>query len=612
MLRDLPFDIKRLHAAYAAGTNPQTVVNEAYRRVEAANDRGIFVHLIDQGTARAAAAELGPFDPKAKPLWGVPVAIKDNIDAAGSPTTAACPAYAYTADRDAFVVARLRQAGAILIGKTNLDQFATGLVGLRSPYPPPKNAFDPGLVPGGSSSGSAVAVARGIVSLALGTDTAGSGRVPAALNNVVGLKPSRGAISNTGVVPACRSLDTVSVFALTVEDAYEAFRVAAEFDPADPYARSIAAPIPGPPPPVFRVGVPDARTREFYGDDTHAAAFSAALDEVTAIGGQVVDVDFTSFFEVAGMLYEGAWVAERYTVIEQLLRDQPEAIHPVTRQVIESAERLSAADVFRGFYRLRELKRRVAPVLDNLDLLCVPSVPTLYAVADVEADPIGCNSRLGIYTNFANLLDLCGIAVPCPYRADGLPASVTLLARSGRDAQIAAIAGALHRRAGVSLGSTNWPLAEASAPRSSAASGEIALAVVGAHMSGLPLNGELTRLGGRFLRATKTAPCYRLYRLTGDAPVRPGLVRDETGDAIAVEVWGLPKTQLGAFIAGVPQPLCIGTLTLAGGETVKGFLCEAIETTGAVDISHFGGWRAFLNSTATPRFATEETSHAAT
>lgn len=588
------FDITSLHAAYAAGVDPADVMDEVYRRIQAAGDPGIFIHLIDPATARAEAAALVPFDPVAKPLWGIPFAVKDNIDVAGVPTTAACPAYAYEPARDAVVVAALRQAGAIPVGKTNLDQFATGLVGVRSPYPPPRNAIDPAIVPGGSSSGSAVAVARGLVSFALGTDTAGSGRVPAALNNIVGLKPTLGALSNTGVVPACRTLDTVSVFALTIEDAYAAFRAAAVFDAGDAYARPFAVPPLPAAPPAFRVGVPDGATRQFFGDAVQAAAFAAALERIAALGGEIVEMDFTPFFQVAALLYEGPWVAERYTVVESLLRETPEAVLPVTRGIIGAAENLSAADAFRGLYRLKELTRRTAPLVDGVDLLCVPSIPTFYSVADVEADPVGPNSRFGTYTNFVNLLDLCGIAVPVAPRSDGRPASVTLLAGAGRDAGIAAVAAALHRDTAPTLGGTEWPMPPAAEPCAGAGADEIALAVVGAHMSGLPLNGELTRLGARFLRSASTAPSYCLFRLPGGPPVRPGLVRDDAGGSIAIEVWALPADRVGAFIRSVPPPLSIGTLTLADGSQVKGFLCEACATAEAEDVTAYGGWRAYL------------------
>jgi allophanate hydrolase len=599
MLQDQPFLIGSLHDAYAGGLGPAAVVTEAFRRIEAAGDPGIFLHLEAPEAALAAAAALGSFDPVAKPLWGVPFAIKDNIDSAGAPTTAACPNYAYTAERDAFVVSALRRAGAILIGKTNLDQFATGLVGVRTPYAVPLNALDPAIVPGGSSSGSAVAVARGLVSFALGTDTAGSGRVPAALNGIVGLKPTLGALSNSGVVPACRTLDTLSIFALTVDDAYRVYRQAALYDAADPYARPVTVPPPGAAAPTCHIGVPDAASRRFFGDALQAESFAAALTDLAALGGEIVEVDFAPFYDVAEMLYEGAWVAERFAVIEDMLRDQPEAVHPVTRKVIEKARAFSAADAFRGFYRLQELKRRTAPLLAAVDLLCVPTIPTFYSLADLDADPIGPNARFGTYTNFVNLLDLCALAAPTAPRRDGRPGSVTLLAPAGQDARIAALGRALQHRAAAPLGATGW---RAPAPAQLAAAAqpdEIALAVVGAHMSGLPLNGELTALGARFLRTAETAPCYRLYSLPGGPPVRPGLLRDDSGgSAVALEVWALPSARFGEFIRNIPAPLGIGTLRLESGEEVKGFLCEAGATQRAEEVTAFGGWRAFLAAKA--------------
>jgi len=610
MIEKQPFHIRDLIAAYAAGLEPAAVMDEAFRRVDAAGDPGIFLHIMDREWVQAEVANLGPFNPAEKPLWGIPFAIKDNIDVAGAPTTAACPAYAYEAERDAFVVETLRRAGAILIGKTNLDQFATGLVGTRTPYPAPRNAIDPAIVPGGSSCGSAVAVARGLVSFALGTDTAGSGRVPAALNGIVGLKPTLGAVSNTGIVPACRTLDTVSVFALSVEDAYEVFDTAARYDPADAYARPVHVASLAAPPPAFRVGVPDPATREFFGDGVQAASFSAALEVLTELGGTISDMDFSPFFEVAAMLYQGAWVAERHAVVEDLLGERPDAILHVTRQIIEQAARFSATDAFRGFYRLQELKRRATALVASVDLLCVPSIPTFYTVADVDTDPMGPNSRLGTYTNFVNLLDMCGIAVPIAPRADGRPGSVTLLAPAARDGYVAAIAAALQHRCGAASGATGWPLPEPVSARIESGPDEIALAVVGAHMSGLPLNRELTDLGGRFLYAARTAPLYRLYSLPGGPPFRPGLVRDDTGSAIALEVWALPASRFGDFMRGVPRPLGIGTLTLETGQEVKGFICEPAGTRGAEDVTAFGGWRAYLDSLSTSQEPKKELGHA--
>lgn len=593
-LAELSFDISALHAAYAEGTTPRAIIEEVYRRIDAADDPGIFIHLREMAQTLADASALPPFDPDATPLWGVPFAIKDNIDLAGTPTTAGCPAYAYHAETDAFAVAALKAAGAIPIGKTNLDQFATGLVGVRSPYPIPKNAVDPQIVPGGSSSGSAVAVARGLVSFALGTDTAGSGRVPAALNNIVGLKPTLGTISNTGVVPACRTLDTISVFALTVPDAWAALRAAAGYDEYDPYARKIAVPELTAPPSVTRIGVPDAATREFFGDTAQSDSFNRAIEQLKDLGAEIVELDFTPFHEVAAMLYQGAWVAERLSVIDDMLAQNPDAVHPVTRDIIGGGAGLSAVDAFRGIYRLAELKRKAEPLLDRVDMLCVPSVPTFYSVRDLAADPIEPNSRLGTYTNFVNLMDMCGIAVPTAPRSDGRPASVTLLARAGQDAAVAAVAERVHRQANPGLGATGHSLPSAGVLSNGPMPGEIAIAVVGAHMSGLPLNHELTARGGRFLFAAETAPEYRFYALAGGPPARPGMVRADNGAAIALEVWALPPEGFGAFVAGIPQPLGIGTVNLADGSKVKGFLAELAGLEGAEDITGYGGWRAYL------------------
>uniref|UniRef100_UPI003D0A314A allophanate hydrolase n=1 Tax=Roseibium sp. TaxID=1936156 RepID=UPI003D0A314A len=454
---ELPFTLSSLQAAYETGTTPADIVEEVYRRIDGVSDPGIFICLFDKAEVLEAARALGNYDP-AKPLWGIPFVIKDNIDVAGKPTTAACPAFEYVAEEDAFVVARLKAAGALAIGKTNLDQFATGLVGVRSPYQPPKNSVDPDIVPGGSSSGSAVAVGHGIVSFSLGTDTAGSGRVPGALNNIVGLKPTLGALSASGVVPACRTLDTISIFALTVEDAYTAYKAAAGYDEDDAYSRRVTVPALQPAPEKPRIGIPDTGSIVFCGDTVQEKSFADTVALLKSTGAEIVEVDFTPFYDVAHMLYEGAWVAERHTVIEELMRDNPEAVHPVTRKVVGSALSLTATDAFRGFYRLKELTRKTEPVLAGLDLLCVPTMPTFYSVADLEADPIGPNSRNGTYTNFVNLLDMCGLAVPVAPRADGRPGSVTLLAAAGKDGVLAALGRKLEQLAPHTLGATGWDL----------------------------------------------------------------------------------------------------------------------------------------------------------
>ena len=417
---DIPIDIRGLHEAYARGLDPVAVMESVFDAIDKAADPGIFISLVDRKAARRAVGKLGRFDAASKPLWGIPFAVKDNIDVAGMPTTAACPAFAYTPKASAAAVERLVAAGAIPIGKTNLDQFATGLVGVRTPYPVPRNAFDPTIVPGGSSSGSAIAVARGIVPFALGTDTAGSGRVPAGLNNIVGLKPSVGAVSTRGVVPACSTLDCVSVFAGTVDDAWAVYAVMAGEDAADPFSRPIAlgALTPAPPAPV--IGIPRPADQKFFGDAAARAAWRASLKVLKEQGATFVEIDMTPFNETAALLYEGPWVAERYAAVAPFLAKHRRDMHPVTRQIVEKAKGFSAADAFTGIYRLEALKRATEPVWRRIDALAVPTAPCAPTLAEVVADPIGPNARLGTYTNFVNLLGLAAIAVPGPH-AQGRP-----------------------------------------------------------------------------------------------------------------------------------------------------------------------------------------------
>lgn len=583
MLYDNPLTLSLLDEAYGNGLSPSDVVRAVYRRIQTVDDKAIFIHLRPMEDV-IADAESHPGNRADLPLWGVPYVVKDNIDVADIPTTAACPEYAYTPAADSFVVSRLRAAGALLVGKTNMDQFATGLVGVRSPYGTPRNAVDPEIVPGGSSSGSGVAVGHGFVTFSLGTDTAGSGRVPAALNNIVGLKPTLGSLSASGVVPACRTLDTISVFATNVADAFRVFQLTCAEDPNDPYSRNVAPGRLHPPRAGLRIGVPDAASLKFFGDDCQAANFEQSLARLTDLGAQIVEQDFTPLHNVADMLYDGAWVAERYAVVEKLMRDNPTAVHPITAKVIGAGASLSAADAFRSIYKLKELTREAQAILCDVDMLCVPTIPTFYTLADLKADPITPNSNLGTYTNFVNLLDMCGIAVPAQARSDGRPGSITLLAPSGNDAQLASLA---HAFEGGSLPGTST-----SEPVDA---DEFALAVCGAHMSGMPLNHELTSRGGRLVEATATAPCYRLYALAGGPPERPGLLREEDGAAIQLEVWALPRKAVGDFVAGVPSPLSIGTVELAGGQTVHGFLVEAGGIRGAKDITHLRSWRAYTS-----------------
>ncbi len=588
-----PLHIAFLQEGYRTGRfTPAEVVDSVLARIAERPERNIWITCLTRTELQPYLRALEDRAPDALPLYGIPFAIKDNIDLAGVPTTAGCPEFAYVPERSAFVVERLIAAGAIPIGKTNLDQFATGLVGTRSPYGVCANAFDPDYIAGGSSSGSAVAVACGQVSFALGTDTAGSGRVPASLNNLVGLKPSRGVLSTAGVVPACRTLDCVSVFALDSADAARVYEVAAVFDAADPFARQAPwSPLPelagG-----FRYGVPRPAQLEFFGDSGAAQLFDQANAKLRALGGEPVEIDFSPFLEAAKLLYEGPWVAERYAAIEGFLQAQADALHPVTRAIIEGGAAPRAVAAFQAQYRLAELQRAVSPVWRQIDVLLTPTAGTTYTIDQILTDPIKLNSNLGYYTNFMNLLDLAAVAVPTGFQAPGLPFGVTVCAPAGSDRVLLGLADRLHRAAGLALGVSDLPL-PAAPPL--AADAWMSLAVCGAHMEGLALNPQLTGRGGRLLRRTRTSDRYRLFALPGSPPQRPGLVRSEYGTGIEVEVWALPREQVGSFVEGIPFPLGIGKVELQDGTWVSGFMCEASATEDAEDITALGGWRAYLH-----------------
>jgi allophanate hydrolase len=591
----VPETVAAIVAAHRDGSaSPAETVARSFRRIRAHNDPAVFIALRDEQDAIAEAESLARKDAANLPLLGVPVAVKDNIDAAGMPTTAACPAFSYQPARDATAVARLRAAGAIVVGKTNLDQFATGLVGVRSPYGIPINPIRGDLVPGGSSSGSAVAVAAGLVPLALGTDTAGSGRVPAMLNNIVGLKPSLGLISTAGVVPACRTLDCVSVFSLTVDDAIAALQAMAAPDARDPFSRD--RPLAGTTafPAKLRLGIPRNGQLIFFGDKHSEKTYGAALQRWTALGAELVEFDLEPFYETARLLYEGPWVAERYLVIRDLLASSPDSIHPVTREITAAGARLSAAETFSALYRLQALRGVAARTFADLDAIVLPTAPTAYLTAQVLANPIELNSRLGTYTNFVNLLDLCGLALPSAVRADGIPFGITLLAPAGNDAALASIGRVFHADTGLTVGAKGLqqpPLA----PLPATDGDEITLAVVGAHLSGMALNGELQALGGRLLEEAVTAPDYKLYALD-TTPPKPGMLRVDAaaGTSIKLELWALSAASFGKFVAAIPPPLSIGTIRLADGRGAKGFIVEPAAVAGARDISSFGGWRAFV------------------
>jgi len=602
MLEALPFTIARLHEAYADGASPVEVVAEVYRRLEASAGSRAFIGTYPQDAVADAARALGTFDPD-KSLWGVPFAIKDNIDAAGFETTAGCPAFAYRPDGDAAAVAALRRVGALLIGKTNLDQFATGLVGTRSPWGACANAFDPDYVSGGSSSGSAVAVSLGIVAFSLGTDTAGSGRVPAAFNNIVGLKPSIGRISARGVVPACKTLDCVSIFALTPGDAHRVLEVAGAPDADDPWSRSVPD-APDLSQRGFTFAVPDAADLEFLGDTGYARAYDRAADRLAALGGTPVRFSYAPFAEVASLLYEGPWVAERLHVAKDLMQQNPDAVLPVIRTILEGASRYDALDAFEGLYRLQELKARCAAFWRDADTMLLPTAPTHPTLDAVAREPLVRNRELGLYTNFVNLLDLCAVAVPAGMVEDsGLPFGVSLVAPAGGERGLANLAARLQSAASDQLGATGHRIAAAGSPQRAGsplqptATG-IRLAVCGAHLTGQPLNHQLTERGGIFVGSANTAPHYRFFALDPGRAGRPGLVRAERGAPIELEIWELPADQIGAFVDSIKAPLGVGRVELEDGGDVLGFLCEAYATREAEDITQFGGWRAYLQNAA--------------
>jgi allophanate hydrolase len=574
--------IAGLRADYQSGRRTVAdVIDGLFARIESKALSPIWISLADRGQAldRASTVDLS------LPLAGVPFAVKDNIDVEGLCTTAACPSFSYKATRTATVVERLIGAGAILIGKTNMDQFATGLVGTRTPYGECASVFDERYLSGGSSSGSAVAVAQGLCAFALGTDTAGSGRVPAAFNNLVGLKPTRGVLSTAGIVPACRSLDCVSVFSSSVADAEVVWRVAAALDKRDPYSRAFDSDASAAPwvASRFRFGVPHEDELEFFGDAEAAALYARAVARLEAIGGVAIRIDFGPFRECAALLYSGPWVAERWAAVGAFIEGGATDVHPTVGHIISGGSNYSAADAFRAMYRLEQLRRQALTQWDAMDVLLLPTTGTIYTRDEVRADPVHLNSNLGYYTNFVNLMDLAALAIPGGFRSNGLPFGVSLIAPAFSEPALLTLAGmALDERR----------TAPATAP------GCVSLAVVGAHLSGQPLNRQLTERGARLMCSIRTAPGYRLFALAGTQPAKPGLVRDDaySGPGIDVEVWSVPEHRFGGFVAAVPPPLGIGNVRLNDGRWVKGFLCEPIALHDATEITHFGGWRQYLAS----------------
>lgn len=594
--------ISGLLEAYGAGTTtPAEVIDDVLQRCADYEENNIWIRRLNRDEIDPYLDRLQTQSPDALPLYGIPFAIKDNIDLAGIPTTAACPAFAYTPDKSAFVVEQLIQAGAIPVGKANMDQFATGLVGTRSPEPwgPCRNAFNKDMISGGSSSGSAVAVALGLVSFALGTDTAGSGRVPAAFNNIVGLKPSRGLISTRGVVPACRSLDCVSIFALSTDDAERVLKQTAVYDGDDDFAR--ANPFEnnqrhyGLPQGAFNFGVPQADQLEFFGNTSSQQLFAQSVARLEAMGGKPQRIDFSPFLAAARLLYEGPWVAERYVAIEAMISQQPDALLPVIRTIIGGAQGKTAIDAFKAEYQMQHYRKLTRHILEQMDFLLIPTAGTIYTIDAVQADPIKLNSNLGYYTNFMNLLDCAGISVPAGFQSDGLPWGVTFVALAMQDRKLLSYANRWQQTMGLTLGATQQLLPE-SKSRSVEFAHSIPVVVCGAHLEGLPLNWQLTERGATLLEKTATSAAYRMYVLPDGPPYRPGLIRDEQqGKAIEVEVWNVPKAGFGSFVAAIPAPLGIGKVELMDGQWLPGFICESHAVYNSEEITGLGGWRRYLS-----------------
>jgi allophanate hydrolase len=591
-------DLTSLRRLYRTGeASPRDVIAAALERVAAYGDPAVWIDLCPAEAVLKDAARIEERHAagEALPLYGVPFAVKDNIDVAGRPTTAGCPAFSHVAAGSAPAVANLRKAGAVLVGKTNLDQFSTGLAGDRSPYGTCRNALNPDYIAGGSSSGSAVAVAAGLVSFALGTDTAGSGRVPAACNNIVGLKPTPGLLSTQGVVPACRSLDCVSVFALTAADAWTVCAAAAGLDPADLGTTA---------PPEFSFAVPRDQELTFFGDAGQETLFRQAVEQLTRMGGRRIALDFRPFQKAGALLYEGPWLAERLAAVGDFVASHPNDVHPVTRSILEKGAAYSAVDVFKARDTLEALRESCLRVFHRADVLVVPTLPTLPTVAQVEADSAGWSRRLGTYTNFANLLGLAAVAVPAGFTPQSLPGGITFLGPAGSERRLCRLALAWQRHLNLPLGATGRhlptrPAPPASVPVPPAPEGFVRVAVAGAHLRGQPLHPDLLKTGARFVRACRTAARYRFVALMDLSPPRPGLLRDDARSAsVRVEIYDLPTAGFGALVASVAPPLAIGTVELADGEAVKGFLCESYAAARARDITDFGGWAAFLEGRA--------------
>ncbi|MFM2480064.1 allophanate hydrolase [Celerinatantimonas sp. YJH-8] len=582
-----PMTIDAIHHAYASGSiTPQQLLSDCLAAAKA-DTHQVWISTVTEAQLQNYIEALEGHSPLDKPLFGIPFAIKDNIDLVGLNTTAACPDFSYTPEQNAFVVEKLIEAGAIPLGKTNLDQFATGLVGTRSPYGACQNSFNPEYISGGSSAGSAVSVATGQVVFSLGTDTAGSGRVPASFNNILGLKGSVGCISCSGVVPACKSLDCVTIFAKTAADLALIWPVAAQFDSSDPFAREqpeqLATHLQ-----TFTFGVPDSASLEFFSDDAAQDLFYDSIEQLKAMGGQAVNVDLKPFLDAAKLLYEGPWVAERLAATEAFFTEHQQSCLPVIQTIIGNSKGYSAVDAYKALYQLKSLKRIADASLAQVDFIVTPTASTIYTIEQLEQDPITLNSHLGTYTNFMNLLDYAAIALPSGFRQNGpkqgLPFGITLFGQTFCEDALLTLASRWQKQLGLPLGALP------------AQATSIDLAVCGAHLSGMPLNHQLTEKGAVLIEQTTTASHYQLYALASEQPQRPALVRSTQGESIEIEIWRLPAEHLADFLAGIKAPLGLGQVELNDGRLVNGFICEPAALKGATEITHLKSWRAYMAS----------------
>jgi allophanate hydrolase len=591
--------INEIRTKYLSGNlTPEQLMESIREKSKMYEDRNIWIHILSAKEQKKWLQELSQKPIDTHPLWGIPFAIKDNIDLAGIATTAACPDFSYVPEKSAFVVQKLIDAGAIPVGKTNLDQFATGLNGTRSPYGECHNAFNPDFISGGSSAGSSVAVALGLSAFSLGTDTAGSGRIPAGFNNLIGVKPSIGLLSATGMLPACRSLDCMTIFSLTVDDANLVLSQAEGLDTSDEYSRKntfansqrFYGKHQGP----LKIGIlPDSQLK-FFGDKAYTQLYQQTIESLNNDGVDLIEIDYAAFDEAALMLYEGPWVAERYLACQPLIDENPEAIHPVVREIVKKGKYPSAADLFTYQYRLQGLKSRCRKAIEEIDCLLTPTAGKHFTIAEMLEQPVICNSQLGYYTNFMNLFDMAAVAVPTGFTETGMPFGVTISSLNFRDRSLLSIANRIEALFHTPLGALNMKRPNSLA-NSIADQTRVDLVVCGAHLEGLPLNWQLKERGAILKAKTQSSPDYKLFALAGGSIARPGMLRAaQGGRAIDVEVWSIPSLELGSFVAAIPEPLGIGKVQLADGSWKSGFICDGNGLADATDITDFCSWKAWI------------------